>query len=330
MPKRDLYDILGVARTASADEIKAAYRKLARKYHPDVNKAGDAPEKFKEVQDAYDTLSDAEKRREYDQFGHTGGRGSRGGGGGPHYTWSGGGGRGGAAGGGEVDMEDLSSVFETFFGGRGGGAGMGGFGRAEPFGGGKRQKASRREAAPQEVQHEITINFMTAVRGGTETLRLETGGQVRTIDVTIPKGVREGARLRVKGAVSAGSGRQADLILTVHVGRHPLFTRGGADGESSADLYLTLPLTIAEATLGGVVSVPTLDKPVDLTVPSATPSGAKLRLRGKGIEEGTTTGDLYAVVKIVPPDGRQLTEQDRAVLTRIAGPSVRPGSEWPV
>lgn len=329
MPSRDLYDILGVSRTASADDIKSAYRKLARKFHPDVNKAADAAEKFKEVQDAYDTLSDPQKRRDYDQYGHSGAPRGGGGRGGQHYTWS----SGGGGGGGEVDMEDLSSVFETFFGGRGGDGGMGGFGRgsSEPFGG-RRPKATRREAPPQEITHDLTIDFMTAVRGGTETIRLDTGGQTRTIDVTIPKGVREGARLRVKGAVTAGPGRGRDLILTIHVGEHHLFRRGDTEGGSSADLYITMPLSIAEATLGATVTVPTLDKPVDLSVPPGTASGAKLRLRGKGVEEGTATGDLYAVVKIVPPDGRRLTEQDRAALTRIAadGPGVRAASGWPV
>jgi DnaJ-class molecular chaperone len=326
MPTRDLYDILGVSRTASADEIKSAYRKLARKFHPDVNKSADAAEKFKEVQDAYDTLSDPQKRRDYDQFGHAGA--PRGGGsGGQRYTWSGAGQPGA-----EVDMEDLSSVFETFFGGRGGDGGMGGFGggASGPFSG-RRPKASRRDTTPPEVTHDLTIDFMTAVRGGTETIRLDTGGQTKTIDVTIPKGVREGARLRVKGAVTAGPGRARDLILTIHVGHHHLFRRGDTEGGSSADLYLTLPLSISEATLGATVTVPTLDKPVDLTVPPGTPSGAKLRLRGKGVEEGTTTGDLYAVVKIVPPDGRRLNDQDRAALTRIAadGPGVRAASGWP-
>jgi DnaJ-class molecular chaperone len=174
------------------------------------------------------------------------------------------------------------------------------------------------------MEHEISVDFMKAALGGTETLRIESGGQGKTIEVSIPRGVKEGAKLRVKGA--AGN---RDLILTVRVGSHPLFRRGDAEGGSAADLYLTLPLTVAEATLGTTVTVPTLQKPVDLTVPPGTSSGAKLRLRGRGIEDGGTSGDLYAVVKIVPPDGRRLSEEDRAAITRIAasGPGVR--ADWP-
>jgi curved DNA-binding protein len=329
MSKRDYYDILGVGRVAGQDEIRSAYRKLARKFHPDVNKAKDAADRFKEVQEAYDVLSDAEKRRQYDQFGHVppsnASAASRPGG--PRYAWA-----GGTE---EPDLEDLSSMFETFFGGRGG---MGGFGGAAgPFGGGRstgqrRAKAARPEQPP-EAQHEIAVDFTKAALGGVETVRIEGGSHGRTIDVTIPKGIRDGAKLRVKGgAGDTPGGMPRDLILTVRIRPHAMFRRGDAEtpGGSPADLYLTLPLTVAEAALGATVTVPTLQGPVELTVPPGTPSGAKLRLRGRGIDDGQVKGDLYAVVRIVPPDGRRLTDEERAAITRIADrfPSPRPPSEW--
>ncbi|MFM9995864.1 MAG: DnaJ C-terminal domain-containing protein [Phycisphaerales bacterium] len=337
MASRDYYEVLGVPRNASADDIRKAYRKLVRQHHPDVNKAKDAAEKFKEVQEAYDALSDEAKRRQYDQFGRVtegAGQPGRGPGGKPHYTWSnvgGGPGRPGA----EMDMDDLGSMFDAFFG-QGGGM------RENPFGGprgGKRPRAGRRPspdegAAAEGVTHDLDVEFMTAARGGTRQIRLQSDGRTRTIDVTIPRGVRDGSRLRVKGgaAPEPNADDPRDLILTVKIAPHPLFRRADPDrdGGSHLDLVLSLPLTIAEATLGATVTVPTLDAPVDLTIPPGTASGMKLRLKGKGIDDGTNKGDLYAVVKIVPPDGRELGESDREALTRISsrGPGPRSGPEW--
>lgn len=335
MASRDYYEVLGVTRAASADDIRKAYRKLARQHHPDVNKAKDAAEKFKEVQEAYDALSDDAKRRQYDQFGRVSdgpGPAGRGPGGGkPHYTWSN---VGGGPGGARVDMDDLGSMFDAFFG-QGGGV------RENPFGGprtGKKPRPGRRPdpdgAGPEGITHDLDVDFFTAARGGTRQIRLQTDGRTRTIDVTIPKGVRHGSRLRVKGgaAPEPNPDDPRDLILTVKIAPHPLFRRADPDrdGGSPLDMLLSLPLTIAEATLGATVTVPTLDTPVDLTVPPGTASGMKLRLKGKGIDDGTTKGDLYAVVKIVPPDGRDLSEPDRAALTRMAsrGPGPRSGPEW--
>lgn len=331
MSRRDYYDILGVPRTASADEIRSAYRSLARKLHPDVNKAPDAAQRFGEVQEAYDVLADQQKRKQYDQFGHAGvGAAAAGRPAGGHYTWSNvGGGRTAP----DIDLEDLSSMFETFFGGQGGFGGA----RAGPFGG----RAGARRAAPRaarrgpepapEVQHEVQVDFLKAARGGVESIHVESGGQASTIDVTIPAGIAEGARLRVKGGAGAAPGGPArDLILTVRIRPHPLYRRGDAEGGSPADLYLTLPLTIAEATAGATVTVPTLDGAVELTVPPGTASGARLRLRGRGIDDGKVKGDLYAVIKIVPPDGRRLTDQEREALARIAAHASNPrsGPEW--
>lgn len=330
MAARDPYTVLGVSRSATQDEIRKAYRKLARQYHPDVNKAKDAPAKFNEVQEAYDILSDATKRQQFDQFGRVtegvGGAGARPGGPRPgaHYTWTNVG--GGAAG--DVDMEDLGSMFDAFFGrgGAGFGDGGGGFGTV----GGRRNRAAR-QPEREGIEHDLDVDFMTAAKGGVEKVRVVSDGKTRTIDVTVPKGIRDGAKLRVRGGADGGAGPR-DLLLNVRIGPHPLFRRADPDqdGGSPLDLYLLLPLTIAEASLGATVTVPTLESPVELTVPPGTPSGVKLRLKGRGVDDGETRGDLYAVVRIVPPSGRELTEQERDEVRRIAGrfPSPRTGPEW--
>lgn len=331
MSKRNFYEVLGVEKTASADEIRKAYRKLARQYHPDVNTAKDAPAKFNEVQEAYDVLSDEQKRKAYDRGGYRhpseAPRGQPGGPsagqpGGGHYTWS----NVGGPGGGDVDfdMEDLGSMFETLFGGQRGGGGGG-----APFGGGRAKGGARARSAPTEVHHPVTISFQTAAIGGTERLKVSRDGKARTVEVSIPAGVNPGSQLRMRGAGPDGS----DLILTISVGEHPLFRRGdGAEAGRGLDLYLDLPLTIAEATLGTQVSVPTLSDAVELTIPPGTASGRKLRLRARGIRDAEgRQGDLYAVIKIVPPDLSTLSEQERAVLHEISarGAKVRAGPGWP-
>jgi curved DNA-binding protein len=345
MAKRDYYEVLGISKTASEDDIRKAYRKLARQFHPDVNKAADAQARFTEVQEAYDVLSDPQKRKMYDRggFGAFAGAGEQPGPGrGPHYTWSNvGGGRVGDA---DVDLEDLGSMFEAFFGGspRAGGGGfgdMGGFGGAgRRTGAAKGAKARARGAEPATpaaaaMEHEITVSFLTAARGGEERLRLSVNGKSRTIDVTIPKGINDGARLRVKGG-AAGDG--SDLILTVRIGQHPLLRRSEFPGQPAIglDLYLDLPLTIAEATLGAAVNIPTLEGMVELAIPPGTASGRKLRLRGRGIEDAKGgkggKGDLYAVIRIVPPEAGSLTGADEEFLRTIAakGPSPRSSSLW--
>lgn len=319
MAKRDYYEVLGVRRGATQEEIRKAYRKLARQYHPDVNKSPEAPRRFTEVQEAYDVLSDEQKRRVYDQVGHAEPRTAAGGPGGPHYAW--GTGPGARM---DVDAEDLSSMFEAFFGGGRGDFGMG-FGG---MGGRARSRRSRAaEPVARAVEHELLVPFMTAAKGGTETLRLTTDGKARTIDVRIPKGVADGTRLRVRA-------EGQEVILRIKVGEHPLFRRSEARNApaSGLDLYLDLPLTIAEATLGATVTVPTLEGSVEVTVPPGSASGRKLRLRGRGIEDAQgAKGDLYAVVKIVPPDGERLSAEERAALRGIAErfPNPRGGQDWP-
>lgn len=317
MAKKDLYDVLGVSRGASADEIKSAYRVLARKFHPDVNKAADAQARFTEIQHAYDVLSEPSKRAAYDQYGEDGAAsGAPGGRRSPGAQWS----ASGPAGV-DFDNEELGAMFDAFFGGRQGFGGVGG-------GPGRAGRSGGRARAAQAHQHELSISFMTAARGGTERLRLSEGDRARTIEVKIPPGIGHGSQLRVKGASPEGG----DLMLTIRVGAHPMFRRGdGADAGRGLDLFLDLPLTIAEATLGATVSVPTLDAPVEVQVPPGTASGRKLRVRGKGIRaEASEPGDLYAVVKIVPPRADDLSEAERNMLRTVCGrqPLPRSGPEW--
>lgn len=309
MPKRDWYSVLGVERGASPDEIKAAYRKLARKHHPDVNKSPDAQEKFSELQEAYETLSDPEKRKLYDRFGHaaeSAGFGhAGGGGGGAHYTWS------NVAGGDPFGEEDLGSVFESIFGARGQG-----------FGGRARGPTRARGG---DVRHTITVDFETAARGGERSLELSRGSERKTISVKIPRAVVDGTKLRVRGEGSPGpgGGPPGDLIVTVHVMPHPTLRRGtGRSGEASDTLDLTtdLSISVADACLGASVPVRTLEGEVSLTVPPGTSSGSRLRLKGRGLESGTgRRGDLYALVKIEAPKPGELTPELRAALEAWRG-----------
>lgn len=314
MAKRDYYEILGVAKTASVDEIRKAYRKLAREYHPDLNKSPDAQARFTEVQEAYDVLTDEQKRAAYDRAGHAGvGVGAADGGG----AWRG-------ASTVDVDLDDLGSMFEAFFGSRGGG-----YGGVGSRAGGRthaRGRSAGQRRPRQEYSTEVQVSFMTAVSGGKESIHLPVDGESRTIEVRIPPGVTDGAKLRIRDVL--GDGQRGDLILTVRVGKHPLFRRRAGHPQ---DLELDLPLSVAEAALGSTVSVPTPDGPVDLTVPAGTAGGKKLRLRERGVR-GTdgSRGDLYAVIRIVPPDGTQLPEELRDALRKASeiGPSPRSGDEW--
>jgi len=282
---KDLYEVLGVKRGATAEEIQRAYRRLVRKYHPDVSKEKNAQARFTEIQEAYDVLSDEKKREVYDRVGRAGTAS-------PHYTWTNVAGRSG------VEPDEFASVFDAFFGG------------SSPF-----ERAPRR---PRRRVHrqELHVSFMTAARGGNERVRVGTDAGERAIDVKIPAGIDDGATLRVSMDDPPG-----DVLLTVCVGAHPVFRR--AD-DSLADLEFTLPLSIAEATLGATVEVPTLDGPVSLTVPPGTASGRKLRLRGKGIHPpGAPRGDLLALVRVVPPDGRRLSPEQVRALRELAGPPPR-------
>ncbi len=321
MAKRDYYDILGVPKSASADEIKRAHRKLVRQYHPDVNKDNkQAEEKFKEAQEAYDVLSDEQKRKQYDQFGHAGVNGGAGGGGDPFEAFrraAGGGGGSWRAGPNvtvdEIDPRDFSNagdfgdIFEQFFGGRGGfgPAGAGAAGRA----GGSRGGRGRGHPPPPDrgadIEHAVTLTFEQAARGVTLPLQISRDGRLETIDVKIPAGVKDGSKVRLKGRGQHVAGAPAgDLYIVTAVRPHPVFRR------EDLDVLAEVPISVYEALLGTKVTVPTLDGQVTITIPPGTGSGAKLRVKGRGVHRGDEKGDQLCVVKIVVPKDLGDDEKD--------------------
>jgi DnaJ-class molecular chaperone len=226
-----------------------------------------------------------------------------------------------------MDMDELNSMFDTFFGG-GRGADFGSAGKTR---GGRRASQAVPDPEPQVTEHDLDISFLTAVRGGAEHVRFSIGNKTKSIEVTIPKGITSGTKLRVRAGGDFG-----DIVFRIRIGKHPFFRRTEwphPDVPDGLDLYLDLPLNIAEAALGATVTVPTLDAPVDLTVPPGTASGRKLRLRGRGIEDARgSRGDLYAVVRIVPPDGTALSEDEAEALRKTVErfPNPRAGQGWPV
>lgn len=297
MAKRDYYEVLGIARTASADEIKRAHRKLARTLHPDVNKDPGAPAKFAEVQEAYDVLSDVDKRKKYDQFGHAA-AGVGGGGAEDMYEQF-----RRAQGGAGVRPEDFQGgdfggqfgdVFDQLFGGRG------------PFGRAGGRKRHPEQTKGTDIEHPVTLTFEQAARGTSLPLRLNLGHSVETIDVKVPAGVKDGSRVRVRGKGDRSGGQPGDLFIVVSVTPHQFYKRSGLD------VNLDVPLSLYEAMLGTRVTVPTLDGPVTLTIPPGTGSGAKLRIKGRGIKRGHDVGDQFCVVKIVLP--KNLSEQDKTII----------------
>ena len=340
--KRDYYEVLGVSKSASKDEIKSAFRKLAKKYHPDISKEENAEEKFKEVQEAYSVLSDDNKRRQYDQFGHAGVKGNGAG--------SGFGGFNGAGFG--FDASDLGDIFDDLFG-----AGFG-------FGGSSSRRSSRTRRG-SDILMQVDLTFEEAVfgcekdfdldvvaecdkcngKGGfheetcsrchgsgtitseqrtilgsfmTKTTCPECGGKGKTyrevcskchgkgsvkarktITVSVPSGIDNGERLRVPGKGNSGEngGASGDLYLEFHIKEHKYFKRDGLD------IYLEVPINMAEAVLGCKKEIPTIYGNVKLTISSGIDSGDKQRLKGKGIKDSTSrkVGDMYVIFKVVTP-----------------------------
>ncbi|HNS96037.1 MAG TPA: J domain-containing protein [Polyangiaceae bacterium] len=296
----DLYKELGVTRTASANDIKQAYRKLASKLHPDKNPGDASAEaRFKRVNQAYQVLSDKKRRALYDEFGDAAlsdnfdaeqARAYR------QWTQGRGGGGGRVSGVQGVDLEDL-------FGANLGGQNIGDlFGNL--FGGAGRKRASRTASMRgSDLESPLTIDFVSAVRGSTVSLRIE--GQAEPIQVRIPPGAKQGSKVRVKGKGSPSpfGGPPGDLLLELHVEPHPYFHMQGDD------LHVDLPITVTEAYRGARVTVPTPEGTVTMKVPAGSQSGQSARLRGKGMaRRGQPPGDLYVHFQVQVP-----TSQDKAV-----------------
>lgn len=298
---KDFYATLGVSKDASESDVKKAYRKLARTHHPDQNPGDEAAEKkFKEISEAYAVLSDPQERQEYDairamgggaRFSAPGGAGGGGfedvfggmfgGGGGPRTTQSG---------------PDLSDLFSGMFGGAAGqtgGFGDAGYARPRPTKGADRTATT-------------TISFRGSIQGTTVSLRAPDG---ETIEVKIPKGIRDGQKVRARGKGSPGAAGRGDLLVTVHVREHEFFHRDGDD------LRITVPVTFPEAALGATIEVPTLERPVKVKVPAGSQSGRVLRLKGRGVERGTTTGDLLVELHVTVPT--ELDDDARAAIEAL-------------
>lgn len=324
MKYKDYYAILGVERTASDDQIKKAYRNLARKYHPDVSKDPNGEEKFKDAAEAYKTLKDAGKRAAYDRLGsHPPGEEFE-----PSQSWGDQFKTQFSDGQSSFDGVDLSDLFASFSRGRSGGGGGGGGGRGASnngFGMGG-QRADPNRPIPGEDYDVTTLITLEEAWGGTMVaLNLsvptyDTQGQMhretRTLEARIPKGATEGQRLRLRGQGSKGhnGGRDGDVYLNVSLRPHPLYR---VDGHN---LYLDLPLAPWEAALGTTVVVPTLAGRVNLKVAAGTSSGQHLRLGKRGLPKPDGgEGDLFAVVKIVLPNA--LTEREKTLLQEIANAS---------
>ena len=319
MAKRDYYEVLGVARTASPDELKKAFRKLAMQYHPDKN-PGDkkAEERFKEINEAYEVLSDQGKRQSYDQFGHMGPQaGFRPGanpfegfnrtGGFDFGNFGGAGSAGGAAGSGPENFQDIfGDIFSDFFTARGKpGAGPGG-----------PRPASRGRGA--DLRYTLNISFEEAAAGTEKTISFirQRGGkeEAAKLAITVPAGVKSGQRLKLRGEgdAPAAGGTPGDLYVIINIQEHPLFKR------VENDVHLDLPLSFVEAVNGTAVDIPTLTGKAMLKIPPGTPSGQIFRLKGKGFASvgGPGAGDMLVRVVIDVP--RELTDEQRELLRRFA------------
>jgi DnaJ-class molecular chaperone len=298
---KDYYSVLGVSRNSSTDEIKKAYRNLARKYHPDIN-PGDkvAEEKFKDVQQAYEVLSNKEKKKAYDMFGEAGVRG----GAGSQGSWTG-------------NFSDLGEGINF------GTSGFSGFEDifSEIFGArsARRGHSSRSPVRGRDIEYNIEIDFNSAINGGTRDIKIarESNGknyQTETISVKIPPGVDQGSRIRVsaKGEPGNNGGPRGDLYLKIKIAPHPIFTR------NKQDINIDLPVTIFEAALGAEVKVPTIDSTASLKIPAGIQNKTKLRLKGKGVLNHKTKerGDQYVTVIISMPE--QLNESDKKIFEELS------------
>lgn len=353
--KRDYYEVLGLSKGATEQDIKKAYRSLAKKYHPDVNKEAGAEDKFKEINEAYEVLSDGQKRASYDQFGHAGMDGAGFGG----------------FGGGNGDFGDINDIFGSFFGG-----GFGG------FGGGSQRRANNGPRKGQDRYMQMRISFMDAIFGKSEAIKIDvdeqcpdclgsgahskedvkvcstcngsgtvvtqqrtafgvfqsqgvcpdcngTGKKITRkcskcngkgyehkrveVDVKIPAGIQSGQQLRVTGKGERGSngGSNGDLFIEIMVGKHDYFTREGKN------IYINVPISSVDATLGCTIDVPTVYGDVELSIPTGTQNNTQFRLRGKGVKDlrGSDQGDQYVQVNVEIP--KKLSKEEKELYEKL-------------
>lgn len=313
---KDYYNVLGVNRQATADELKKAFRKLAMKFHPDKNPGNKAAEeKFKEVNEAYDTLSDPKKRQMYDQFGHAAFQpGGPGAGGGPFRGgFEGGFGGFGGAGGfdprqGGQNAQDFNDMFGDFFGEFFGG-------ETQPGAGGRR--GARGEQRGSDLRYALTITLEEAATGTEKRISFvrQRAGKEDTakLSITVPAGVKPGQRLKLRGEGDGpmGSGKPGDLYVIVGFQDHPLFKR------KDNDVLMELPVSFVDALLGSQAEVPTLTGKANLTIPAGTHPGQVFRLKGKGFPDigGYAPGDM--LIKIIVDVPSSITEEDKQALERL-------------
>ncbi|WP_331773830.1 DnaJ C-terminal domain-containing protein [Sulfurospirillum sp. 1612] len=285
-----LYDTLGVSSDASADEIKKAYRRLARKYHPDVNKEKDSEEKFKEINAAYEILKDAEKRKQYDTYGDNmfGGQNFH------DFASS----QGGNA--------DLDEILRNIFGGGMGGAGFGGFNRGGFSGGFSNSGFGGFQAPDLDVEARITVPFNVAILGGKHSISYSD----EHFDIKIPAGIKSGEKMRLKGKGKSYQGQRGDLFLSVEVASSPIYEREGDD------LIQNLDIKLKTALFGGKVAVETPYKEVTLKIKENTKNGQKFRVKGFGVINRKTQekGDLYLKANIILPDVNSLDENLKEIM----------------
>jgi curved DNA-binding protein len=318
---KDYYELLGVSRDASKDDLQSAFRKLARKYHPDVSKEPKAEERFKEVNAAYEVLKDDEKRRLYDKYGPAWKAISEGRQPPPgmdDVRFDFGQGFGGQGFGGQgFDPNDLGSIFEQFFAQQQGGQGFGGQGfGGQGFGGFGPRRGPRRAAPTRggDVEATLELGVEEAFRGGPRELTLRDGGGAsQKLTVKVPAGVRQGQKIRLKEKGQPGGlgGPSGDLLLEVHIAPDERFR---LDGDA---LHTEIAVTPWEAALGATVEVPTLEGELRVKVPAGSSSGRQIRLRGKGYPlAGGERGDLFATVQIKVPS--ELSDRERELFDELA------------